>query len=233
MKRGFDEASCLKSSSGDKRFRLVVSRNWSGPGTGKSSSGDWKIAESDFGWTKSSQKSLCRWKWFSAPLVRWYHYKFCKYKCHQSSILPFYGGLTESSLAPQFKWLDNAFNIVFIHILLYYTILVKSRNRNRKKRLRFLFHNTDSWRDWVMAFPFKCCRMAKNLLKLRVKRLEGTENDKIYIPHWASFCGYWQLVISAVSIIFGLSVLHGSPLHKRRLIVGSSCFYLPQYLLIM
>ncbi len=33
----------------DKRYRFVVSRNWSGPG--KSSSGDWKIAESDFGWT--------------------------------------------------------------------------------------------------------------------------------------------------------------------------------------
>ncbi len=54
-----------------KWFRLVVSRNWSGPG--KSSSGDWKIAESDFGWTKSSQKSLSRWKGFYASLVRWYH----------------------------------------------------------------------------------------------------------------------------------------------------------------
>ncbi len=38
LQRGFDEASCLKSSSGDKRFRLVISRNWSGPG--KSSSGE-------------------------------------------------------------------------------------------------------------------------------------------------------------------------------------------------
>jgi hypothetical protein len=51
-KRRFDEASCIKSSSGDVRFRLVVSRNW--PGSGKSSPGDWKIAGSDFGWTKSS-----------------------------------------------------------------------------------------------------------------------------------------------------------------------------------
>ncbi len=42
-------------------------------GPGKSSSGGWKIAESDFGWTKSSQKSLSRWKGFYAPLVRWYH----------------------------------------------------------------------------------------------------------------------------------------------------------------
>jgi hypothetical protein len=55
---GFDEASCLKSSSWNTRFRLVVSRNR--PDSGKSSSGDWKIAESDFGWTKSSQKSLSR-----------------------------------------------------------------------------------------------------------------------------------------------------------------------------
>ncbi len=31
MKSGFDETSWLKSSSGDKRFRLVVSRNCSGP----------------------------------------------------------------------------------------------------------------------------------------------------------------------------------------------------------
>jgi hypothetical protein len=52
LQRGFDEASSLKSSSGDKRFRLVVSRNR--PDPGKSSSGDWKIAESDFGWPKSS-----------------------------------------------------------------------------------------------------------------------------------------------------------------------------------
>ncbi len=52
LQRGFDVASCLKSSSGDTRFRLVVSRNW--PDSGKSSYGDWKIAEIDFGWTKSS-----------------------------------------------------------------------------------------------------------------------------------------------------------------------------------
>jgi hypothetical protein len=38
LKRGFDKASCLKSSSGDMRFRFVVSRNW--PGSGKSSYGD-------------------------------------------------------------------------------------------------------------------------------------------------------------------------------------------------
>ena len=44
--------------TGACRFRLVVSRNR--PDSGKSSSGDWKIAESDFGWTKSSQKSLSR-----------------------------------------------------------------------------------------------------------------------------------------------------------------------------
>ena len=44
--------------TGACRFRLVVSRNR--PDYGKSSSGDWKIAESDFGWTKSSQKSLSR-----------------------------------------------------------------------------------------------------------------------------------------------------------------------------
>ncbi len=104
MKRGFDEASCLKSSSGDKRFRLVVSRNWSGPG--KSSSGDWKIAESDFGWTKSSQKSLSRWKGFYAPLVRWYHKIFFK---KHAGLLVFYSGSNECSLAPQFKWLDNTF----------------------------------------------------------------------------------------------------------------------------
>ncbi len=39
----------------DKRFRLVASRNCLSPG--KSSSGDWKIVEIVFGWTKSSQKS--------------------------------------------------------------------------------------------------------------------------------------------------------------------------------
>jgi hypothetical protein len=44
--------------TGACRFQLVVSRNR--PDSGKSSSGDWKIAESDFGWTKSSQKSLSR-----------------------------------------------------------------------------------------------------------------------------------------------------------------------------
>ncbi len=32
-----------------------------------------KIAESDFGWPKSSQKSLSRCKWFNAPLKRLYH----------------------------------------------------------------------------------------------------------------------------------------------------------------
>jgi hypothetical protein len=31
-----------------------------------------KIAESDFAWTKSSQKALSRGKWFYAPLVRLY-----------------------------------------------------------------------------------------------------------------------------------------------------------------
>ncbi len=37
LQRGFGEASSLKSSSGDKRFRLVVNRNWPGdPGPGKS-----------------------------------------------------------------------------------------------------------------------------------------------------------------------------------------------------
>ncbi len=51
-KRRFDEASCIKSSSGDVGFWLVVSRNC--PGPGKSSPGDRKIAGSDFGWTKSS-----------------------------------------------------------------------------------------------------------------------------------------------------------------------------------
>jgi hypothetical protein len=71
LKKGFDETSCLKSSSGDKLFRLVISRNW--PGPGKSSSGDFKITVSDFGWTKSSQKSLSRTKLFYAPLVRLYH----------------------------------------------------------------------------------------------------------------------------------------------------------------
>ncbi len=65
------ETSCLNSSSGDKRFRLVIS--WNCPCPGKSSSRDWKTAESDFGWTKSSQKSLSCWKWFYAPLVRLYH----------------------------------------------------------------------------------------------------------------------------------------------------------------
>ncbi len=33
---------------------------------------------SDFGWTKSSQKSLSRWKGFYTPLVRWYHWKILK-----------------------------------------------------------------------------------------------------------------------------------------------------------
>ena len=38
--------------TGACRFRLVVS--WNRPDSGKSSSGDWKITESDFGWTKPS-----------------------------------------------------------------------------------------------------------------------------------------------------------------------------------
>ncbi len=71
LERGFDETSYLKSSSWDKQFRLVVSRN--SPGPGQSSSGDWKIPVSDFGWTKSSQKSLSHTKLFYAPLVRLYH----------------------------------------------------------------------------------------------------------------------------------------------------------------
>ncbi len=71
LKRGCDETSCLKSFSGDKQFRLVVSRN--SPGPGMSSSGDWKIPVSDFGWTKSSQKSLSLNKLFYAPVVRLYH----------------------------------------------------------------------------------------------------------------------------------------------------------------
>ncbi len=62
-----------------------------------------KIPESDFGWTKSSQKPLSRWKWFYAPLVR----------------LPvFYSGSNESNLAHQFKWLDNTSEgLAVAHIL--------------------------------------------------------------------------------------------------------------------
>jgi hypothetical protein len=69
-------------------------------------SGDKKIQESDFGWTKSSQKSLSRWKWFYAPLVRLYYLKNFK---KLSGLPVFYSGLNECSLAPQFKWLDSTF----------------------------------------------------------------------------------------------------------------------------
>ncbi len=68
LKSEFDETNCLKLS-GNKQSRLYVSRNC--PGTGKSFSGDWKIAEIDFGWTKSSQKSLNRWKWFYDLSAMW------------------------------------------------------------------------------------------------------------------------------------------------------------------
>jgi len=50
LKSGFDETSCLKSSSGDKRFRLFVSQNCLGPG--KSSSGDWKSQQ--LAWVRQS-----------------------------------------------------------------------------------------------------------------------------------------------------------------------------------
>ncbi len=65
-------------------------------------SGDKKIPESDFGWTKSSQKSLSRWKWF---------YAFISFKKNLKTCQAF-SGSNESSLAPQFKWLDNTFKVV-------------------------------------------------------------------------------------------------------------------------
>ena len=81
---------------GPNQFRLTR------PGPGKSSSGDWKITVSDFGWTKSSQKSLSRTKFFL--LISWdYSIKFFK-NCRTSS---FNSGSNKSSLALQFKWLDN------------------------------------------------------------------------------------------------------------------------------
>ena len=32
LEKGSDETSCLRTSSWDKQFRLVLSRNWPGPG---------------------------------------------------------------------------------------------------------------------------------------------------------------------------------------------------------
>jgi hypothetical protein len=60
LNRGIDETSNLGSSSGDKQFLLVVSRNWYE--SLNWISGDWKIPVSLFDWIKLCQKSERRCK---------------------------------------------------------------------------------------------------------------------------------------------------------------------------
>jgi hypothetical protein len=98
----------------DCQFRLVVSRNW--PGPGKSSSVirwrrkvillNLKRGFDEASCLKSSLKSLSRANLFHAPLVSLYH---LKKNLKLAGHLVFNSRSNEYSLAPQFKCLEYTF----------------------------------------------------------------------------------------------------------------------------